>query len=94
MQGQGMSFLKPRTILDSVRIAGFFRRWATEDIPYGKKSKQSGLHNKKDSYICLGYMDETKRLYGVLEIRLKDRDWLAGPGRGKFSLAEMKTYPW
>lgn len=42
----------------------------------------------------LGYVEETKRLYGVLEIRLKDRDWLVGPGRGKYSLADTKTFPW
>jgi glutathione S-transferase len=41
-----------------------------------------------------GYLDETKRLYGVLEIRLKDRDWLAGPEKGKFSLADIKAFPW
>ncbi|KAF8639854.1 hypothetical protein AX17_001109 [Amanita inopinata Kibby_2008] len=50
----------------------------SEDIPYAKKR----------------YLDETKRLYGVFEIQLKDRDWLAGPGRGKFSIADVKTFPW
>ena len=30
----------------------------------------------------------------MLEIRLKDRDWLAGAGRGKYSLADIKTFPW
>ncbi|EIN11288.1 glutathione S-transferase C-terminal-like protein [Punctularia strigosozonata HHB-11173 SS5] len=55
-----------------------FRHYAPEDIPYAKKR----------------YLDETKRLYGVLEIRLKDRDWLAGPGRGKYSLADIKAIPW
>lgn len=42
----------------------------------------------------IGYLEETKRLYGVLEIRLKERDWLAGAGRGKYSLADIKTFPW
>ncbi|PFH45580.1 hypothetical protein AMATHDRAFT_8957 [Amanita thiersii Skay4041] len=58
--------------------AHHFFRAAPEDIPYGKKR----------------YLDETKRLYGVLELRLKDRDYLAGPGRGKFSIADIKTFPW
>ncbi|KZT12931.1 glutathione S-transferase C-terminal-like protein [Laetiporus sulphureus 93-53] len=56
-----------------------FNRYAPVDLPYAKKR----------------YIDETKRLYGVLEIRLsQDRDWLAGPGRGKFSIADMNVMPW
>jgi len=58
--------------------ANWFVRFATEDIPYAKKR----------------YIDETKRLYGVLEIRLADRDWLVGPGRGKYTLADVKAAPW
>ncbi|KAJ7179187.1 glutathione S-transferase-like protein [Mycena filopes] len=55
-----------------------FNRYAPEDIPYAKKR----------------YVDETKRLYGVLEIRLAHRDWLAGPGRGKLSVADFNVFPW
>ncbi|KJA30135.1 hypothetical protein HYPSUDRAFT_32229 [Hypholoma sublateritium FD-334 SS-4] len=58
--------------------AGHFRNAAKEDIPYAKTR----------------YLEETKRLYSVLEIRLKERDWLAGAGRGKYSLADIKTFPW
>ncbi|KAI0921487.1 hypothetical protein AcW1_004554 [Taiwanofungus camphoratus] len=56
-----------------------FNRYAPEDIPYAKKR----------------YIDETKRLYGVLEIRLsQNRDWLAGPGRGIYSVADMNVLAW
>ncbi|RDB22563.1 Disulfide-bond oxidoreductase YfcG [Hypsizygus marmoreus] len=58
--------------------ANHFGRFAPEDIPYAKNR----------------YINETKRLYGVLEIRLADRDWLAGPGRGKYSIADIKAFPW
>ena len=41
-----------------------------------------------------GYQDETKRLYSVLEIRLKDREYLAGPGKGTYSIADINVFPW
>ncbi|KAF8634295.1 hypothetical protein AX17_004248 [Amanita inopinata Kibby_2008] len=58
--------------------AHHFLRYAPEDIPYAKKR----------------YLEETKRLYGVFEIRLKDRDYLVGPGRGHFTVADVKAWPW
>ncbi|TFY78175.1 hypothetical protein EWM64_g5835 [Hericium alpestre] len=58
--------------------ANHFIKFAPENIPYGKKR----------------YLDETKRLYSVLDTRLKVRDWLAGPGKGKYSLADINVYPW
>jgi len=42
----------------------------------------------------VGYTEEVRRLFGVLEIRLKGRDYLAGPGKGKYTLADMKAFPW
>jgi glutathione S-transferase len=39
-------------------------------------------------------------VYGVLEIRLSGiygdgpRDYLAGAGKGKYSVADIKTWPW
>ncbi|KAI0317667.1 glutathione S-transferase-like protein [Amylostereum chailletii] len=58
--------------------ANFFTHYAPEKIPYAIER----------------YVKEAKRLYGVLEIRLKDRDYLAGPGRGKYSLADLNVWPW
>ncbi|KAI0755261.1 glutathione S-transferase [Daedaleopsis nitida] len=58
--------------------ANHFLKFAPEDIPYAKKR----------------YLDETRRLYGVLDIRLDGRDWLAGPGRGRYSIADMNAFPW
>lgn len=58
--------------------ANHFNRAAPVDIPYAKKR----------------YILETKRLYGVMEIRLTDRDYLAGPGRGVYSAADINVFPW
>jgi len=55
--------------------ANHFNHYAPEDIPYGKKR----------------YTNETKRLYGVLELRLAESPYLAGPNYG---IADIKTYGW
>jgi GST-like protein len=36
------------------------------------------------------YVNETNRLYGVLDKRLSDRDFVAGD----YSIADMAIYPW
>ena len=46
------------------------------------------------NHISPGFADETKRLYGVLESHLQNRDWLTGPGRGVYSLADINCVPW
>lgn len=43
------------------------------------------------SYGITRYIDETKRLYGVLESRLSKADWLAGD---KYTVADMASFPW
>jgi len=58
--------------------ANHFFRYAPEKIPYAINR----------------YIQETKRLYSVLETRLQGREYLAGPGKGKFSLADINGFPW
>ncbi|MBX8484432.1 glutathione binding-like protein [Pseudomonas cichorii] len=52
-----------------------FNRFAKEKIPYAIKR----------------YVDETARLYGVLNKRLADRNFVAG---NAYSIADMAIYPW
>ena len=54
--------------------AHHFRNYAPEKIEYGINR----------------YTDEVHRLYGVLDTRLKDRDYVAGD----YSIADMATWPW
>jgi len=51
-----------------------FARYAPEKIPYA----------------IARYVDETNRLYGVMNRRLANREFLAGA----YSIADMASYPW
>lgn len=46
---------------------------------------------EKILYAIDRYVNETNRLYGVLDRRLADRDFVAGPD---YSIADMAAYPW
>lgn len=48
----------------------------------------------KSAYAEERYSGETKRLYGVLDRRLEGRDFIAGEGRGEYSIADMSCWPW
>ncbi len=55
--------------------AHHFRRAAPERVPYAIKR----------------YTTETRRLWGVLDGRLKDNEWLAA---GEYTIADIATFPW
>jgi len=58
--------------------ANHFYRLAKERIPYPTQR----------------YVGETERLYGVLDTQLKNRDYLVGPNRGKYSIADIANFGW
>jgi glutathione S-transferase len=45
----------------------------------------------RSDYGIKRYIDETKRLYSVLELRLSKADWLAGD---KYTIADIANYSW
>lgn len=102
MQGQGLSLDPHKSLILSVLIQAYNSK--------SFQSRRSGKNPIcTEAYVChffppdkhansiaynLGYIDETKRLYGVAEIRLANRKYLAGAGEGKFSIADIKAVPW
>ncbi len=54
---------------------GHFQGYAKVDVPYAKER----------------YHNESKRLYGVMDRRLAQHEYLAG---AEYSLADVATYPW
>lgn len=58
--------------------ANHFYRLAKERMPYPTQR----------------YVSECERLYGVLDGFLADRDYLVGPGRGKYSIADIANFTW
>src|SRR5947207_13639145 len=45
----------------------------------------------RSDYAITRFLDETKRLYGVLNDRLAESEWLAGD---KYTIADIAIYPW
>ena len=68
--------------------------------PSGQVNHFSRAAPEKIPYAIERFKKETLRVYGVLEIQLsgkytgEPRDYLAGNGKGKYSVADIKTWPW
>ena len=56
----------------------------------GQNHHFSGYASEKIPYAIDRYVKETERLYGVLDERLADREFVAGG----YSIADMAAYPW
>jgi GST-like protein len=60
----------------------------------GQNSHFNKAAPEKIPYAINRYERETARLYAVLDKRLQERDFLAGAGRGEYSVADIASYPW
>ena len=64
----------------------------------GPMAGQNGHFNhaapEKIPYAIDRYERETARLFAVLDQRLEGRDFVAGSGRGEYSIADIASYPW
>jgi glutathione S-transferase len=49
---------------------------------------------EKIAYPTQRYVGESERLYGILDKRLSDRDFVAGQGKGRFSIADISMLGW
>ncbi|TGO19906.1 hypothetical protein BTUL_0002g01550 [Botrytis tulipae] len=75
--------------------------WHGSGAPYqGQTNYFSKVMKGKSPEALERFKNETLRVFGVLEIRLsgkytgEPRDYLAGNGKGKYSVADIGTWPW
>lgn len=75
--------------------------WHGSGAPYhGQVIHFAILAKEKLPYAITRFTNELLRVFGVLEIRLSGkytgapREYLAGPDAGKYSIADMGTWPW
>ncbi|KAF3940044.1 Glutathione-S-transferase [Dactylella cylindrospora] len=75
--------------------------WHGSGAPYqGQTNHFNRFAKDKIPYAIERFKNETLRVYGVLEIRLsgkytgQPREYLAGGGTGKYSVADIGTWPW
>ncbi|KAK4615795.1 Disulfide-bond oxidoreductase [Fulvia fulva] len=75
--------------------------WHGSGAPYqGQVNHFTRVAPEKIEYAINRFKNETLRVFGVLEIHLSGKytgevkEYLAGNGKGKYSVADIKTWPW
>jgi len=74
--------------------------WHGSGAPYQGNTNYFLRHAERSELAINRFRNETLRVYGVLEIQLsgkytgEPRDYLAGKGKGKYSIADIGTWPW
>jgi glutathione S-transferase len=76
-------------------------RYAISPLKEGNSPNLSGITGQANHFRVFGsvkseygikrYIDETKRLFSVLETRLQESPYLAGP---KYTIADIASYSW
>lgn len=74
--------------------------WHGSGAPYQGNTGYFTRAETKSEFAIQRFRKETLRVYGVLELRLsgkysgEKRDYLAGPGKGKYTIADIGTWTW
>jgi len=74
--------------------------WHGSGAPYMGNTGYFKRAAEKSEFAIKRFHDESLRVFGVLELRLsgkysgEPREYLAGKGKGKYSLADIGTWPW
>jgi glutathione S-transferase len=74
--------------------------WHGSGAPYMGNAGYFSRAETKVQFAIDRFRNESLRVFGVLEIRLsgqftgEPREYLAGEGKGKYSIADMGTWPW
>jgi glutathione S-transferase len=74
--------------------------WHGSGAPYQGNTNYFRRQAEKSELAINRFRNETLRVYEVLEIRLsgrytgEKREYLAGNGKGKYSVADIGTWPW
>jgi GSH-dependent disulfide-bond oxidoreductase len=79
---------RPRARLETLQWLNF--QLANVGPMFGQCGHFLGYAPRKIPYAMDRYRNETLRLYGVMDRRLRDQEYLAG----RYSIADIATWPW
>lgn len=91
------SFTDP---LEQSQVIQWLFFWHGSGAPYQGNLGFFRRQQEKSELAIQRFRKETYRVFGVLEIQLsgkytgQPRDWLAGNGKGKYTIADIKTWAW
>jgi GST-like protein len=81
----------PLSVFESGAILLYLAEKSGRLLPAGQNHHFARYAPEKLPYAITRYVNETNRLYGVLNTRLADRRFIAGE---EYSIADIASYPW